>query len=136
MARVTIEDCIKVVPSRFELVVLGAQRTREIASYGQDATTEKRHNKEVVTALREIATGFVSPDALRESIIKKHQNKKFISEVDVVDEAEDGFGDEIAETLASLSVAVSSSSISDEEDDGYSEEMDLSEDVSEQDEEE
>ena len=71
MARVTIEDCIKVVPSRFELVVLGAQRTHEIASYGQDATTEKRHNKEVVTALREIATGFVSPDALRESIIKK-----------------------------------------------------------------
>lgn len=136
MARVTIEDCIKVVPSRFELVVLGAQRTREIASYGQDSTNEKRHNKEVVTALREIATAFVSPDALREAVIKKHQNKKFISEVDIVDEADDGFGDEIAETLASLSGSVSSSSVSDEEDDSYSEEMDLSDDSTEQDEEE
>lgn len=129
MARVTIEDCVKVVPSRFELVVLAAQRTREISSYAQDSV-ERNNNKEVVTALRDIATAVVSADSLREAVVKKHQSRKFISDVDVIDEADDGFSDEIAESLAEISGNIVSveSEDSDINSEFYSEEAELSED--------
>ena len=129
MARVTIRDCTEVVPSRFELVVLAAQRTREILSYAQDSV-ERSDNKEVVTALRDIATGVISADSLRESVIKKHQSRKFISDVDVIDESDDGFGDEIAESLAEMSGNITSVASEDSEmnNEFYSEEGELSED--------
>lgn len=72
MARVTIEDCTKKIPSRFELVVLAAQRAREIAG-GAEITLKRDNDKNPVIALREIACGNVQPEALKELLTKKLQ---------------------------------------------------------------
>lgn len=57
MARITIEDCLEKVPSRFTLVHLAAQRARQLIK-GASPLVESK-NKPVVTALREIAAGEV-----------------------------------------------------------------------------
>jgi len=58
MARVTIEDCIKKVPSRFTLIHLASQRSKQLIR-GAKPLVES-NNKPVVQALREIAAGFVT----------------------------------------------------------------------------
>lgn len=57
MARITVEDCLEKVPSRFELVMLAAKRTRQLLK-GAKPLIESE-NRDVVTALREIAAGKV-----------------------------------------------------------------------------
>ena len=54
MARVTVEDCVLKVPNRFELVLLAAQRARNI-SRGEQLTIDRDNDKNPVVALREIA---------------------------------------------------------------------------------
>ncbi len=53
MARITIEDCLDKVESRFELVHLTVKRVKQLRE-GQESTIKSK-NKEIVTALREIA---------------------------------------------------------------------------------
>lgn len=72
MARVTVEDCVQKVPSRFELVLLAAQRAREISS-GAPLTIDRDNDKDPVVALREIADGTITPDELREARIRTMQ---------------------------------------------------------------
>jgi len=60
MARITVEDCQERVDNRFLLVQMAIKRVRQYRE-GYDALIESR-NKEVVTALREIAAGKVMPD--------------------------------------------------------------------------
>jgi len=59
MARITVEDCLKKVNSRFELVHLAIKRVKDLKK-GISPLVEC-DNKEVVTALREIAAGRVYP---------------------------------------------------------------------------
>jgi len=61
MARITIEDCTKVVPNRFHLVQMAAIRTKQLKK-GAKALVHTEGNKEVVLSLREIAAGYVKPD--------------------------------------------------------------------------
>jgi DNA-directed RNA polymerase subunit omega len=61
MARVTIEDCIAKVPNRFHLVQMASIRAKQLRK-GARTLVETGENKEVVTALREIAAGHVKPD--------------------------------------------------------------------------
>ncbi len=72
MARVTAEDCVLRVPNRFELVIIAAQRAREIGS-GAPLTLDRDNDKNPVVALREIADETVSLDHLRNALIKGHQ---------------------------------------------------------------
>lgn len=72
MARVTVEDCVDKVSSRFELVLLAGQRAREIAA-GASLTIERDNDKDPVVALREIADETVTPDELREAKIRDMQ---------------------------------------------------------------
>jgi DNA-directed RNA polymerase subunit omega len=58
MARVTIEDCLKVVPNRFLLVHIATKRARQLMK-GSKPLVEGYKNREVVMALREIAAGKV-----------------------------------------------------------------------------
>jgi len=58
MARVTVEDCLEQVENRFALVLLAAQRTRQLIK-GSEPLVHSADNKEVVSALREIAAGLV-----------------------------------------------------------------------------
>ena len=59
MARVSIEDCLNVMENRFALVLVAADRTRQIMQGREPLLRTK--NKEAVTALREIAEGVVVP---------------------------------------------------------------------------
>jgi len=59
MARVTVEDCIEKVSNRFELVHVASKRTKQLKRGGRPLV--ECENKEVVTALREIAQGLVGP---------------------------------------------------------------------------
>jgi DNA-directed RNA polymerase subunit omega len=61
MARITIEDCIEKVPNRFRLVQMAAIRAKQLKR-GAAPLVGSVDNKEIVTALREIAAGVVIPD--------------------------------------------------------------------------
>lgn len=81
MARVTVEDCVAVLPNRFELVLLAARRAREISS-GSVITVSKNNDRNPVIALREIAEQSVSLDALRDNLIRSMQRHVFQDETD------------------------------------------------------
>jgi DNA-directed RNA polymerase subunit omega len=68
MARITVEDCVPVLPNRFELIVLAAQRARELAR-GEKPRIRRAHDKNTIVALREIAAGAVDPAELRGSLL-------------------------------------------------------------------
>lgn len=59
MARITIEDCLKKVPSRFLLVNMVAKRVRQIRE-GSDYLVSSPKNEDIVVSMREIAAGRVS----------------------------------------------------------------------------
>lgn len=64
MARITVQDCLKKVGSRFELVILAAGRTKMLLAGAKPVV--ETDNREIVTALREVADGkvcFVEPEA-------------------------------------------------------------------------
>ena len=69
MARVTVEDCVLKVPNRFELVLLAAQRARNI-SRGEQLTIDRDNDKNPVVALREIADETVELPHLEQDLIK------------------------------------------------------------------
>jgi DNA-directed RNA polymerase subunit omega len=69
MARVTVEDCVLKVPNRFELVLLAAQRARNI-SRGEQLTIDRDNDKNPVVALREIAEETVSLQYLEQDLVK------------------------------------------------------------------
>lgn len=58
MARITVEDCLERIPNRFELVLAAARRAKQLVKGGRPLVDSD--NKEVVTALREIAAGKVA----------------------------------------------------------------------------
>lgn len=68
MARVTVEDCVVRIPNRFELVLIAAQRGRDISS-GSALTVERDNDKNPVVALREIAEDQLPLDSLRTAIV-------------------------------------------------------------------
>ncbi|HLJ20858.1 MAG TPA: DNA-directed RNA polymerase subunit omega [Stellaceae bacterium] len=79
MARVTVEDCILKIPNRFELVLLAAQRARDVAS-GAPITLERDNDKNPVVALREIADETIGIEQVKNSLIKGMQKHVEIDE--------------------------------------------------------
>lgn len=69
MARVTVEDCVLKVPNRFELVMLAAQRGRNLGA-GAPLTVDRDNDKNPVIALREIADGTVDLKELENGLIR------------------------------------------------------------------
>ncbi len=65
MARITVEDCLEQIPNRFSLVLVAAERTKQLLKGSNELIDDDRSNKEVVTALREIAAGAVRADLSR-----------------------------------------------------------------------
>src|SRR5215468_435124 len=89
MARVTVEDCVLKIPNRFELVLLAAQRARDIAS-GAQLTLERDNDKNPVVALREIADETIGLDAVQNSLIKGMQKHVEVDEPEEERELEAG----------------------------------------------
>ena len=69
MARVTVEDCVQKVPNRFELVLLAAQRARNL-SRGEELTVDRDDDKNPVVALREIAEETIELQRIESDLIK------------------------------------------------------------------
>ncbi|MDP9415417.1 MAG: DNA-directed RNA polymerase subunit omega [Pseudomonadota bacterium] len=84
MARVTVEDCVDKIPNRFDLVLLAAQRARQISG-GAELSIDRDRDKNPVVALREIAEQTVRPEQLRESLVSNLQRVQ-IDDDDEIDE--------------------------------------------------
>ncbi len=69
MARVTVEDCVQKIPNRFELVLLAAQRARNL-SRGEAPTLDRDNDKNPVVALREIAEETIPLEKLELDLVK------------------------------------------------------------------
>ena len=74
MARITVEDCLDKVPTRYDLIILAAKRARQLSTGGRRATLEWENDKATVMALREIESGTVTPDNISELSKKLEEN--------------------------------------------------------------
>src|SRR5208282_1133017 len=101
MARVTVEDCVLKVPNRFELVLLAAQRARDILS-GAPLTVDRDNDKGPVVALREIADVTIPLDTLQNNVIKSMQKHVEIDEPEEDHDVEIGAPASWAADLAPL----------------------------------
>ena len=97
MARVTVEDCVLKVPNRFDLVMVAAQRARDIAAGGQ-LTLERDNDKNPVVALREIADETIDLEGLRNNLVQGLQRHVEKDEP----EEEGGFGAGTADLLGEM----------------------------------
>ena len=68
MARVTVEDCIDKIPNRYELLMVAAQRAKDISA-GSPITLPRDNDKNPVVALREIAENTVNIEDLQKSLV-------------------------------------------------------------------
>ena len=62
MARITVEDCLEKVESRFDLVLKAADRARDLISTSAEPLVETENDKPTIIALREIAEGVLGED--------------------------------------------------------------------------
>ncbi|TVQ93691.1 MAG: DNA-directed RNA polymerase subunit omega [Deltaproteobacteria bacterium] len=92
MARITVEDCLEVVPNRFSLVLVAAERTKQLLQGEQPCIELHDDNKEVVTALREVAARAFTVD---ESKVLAEDRWMPEERRTSVDEADDDFDDEL-----------------------------------------
>ena len=84
MARVTVEDCVDKIPNRFVLVLMAAQRARQISG-GAELTLDRDRDKNPVVALREIAEQTVTPVDLHEAVVSNLQRVR-VDDEDAPDE--------------------------------------------------
>jgi|OM-RGC.v1.023566013 DNA-directed RNA polymerase subunit omega len=96
MARITVEDCLDHVDNRFELVMVGSKRARQIATGGRPALVPEENDKPTVIALREIEAGLVTADILTE----KPQD------YEIVDASEEPELDDDAAVMAAIEAAL------------------------------
>ena len=113
MARVTVEDCVLKVPNRFDLVMVAAQRSRDISA-GAPLTVERDNDKNPVVALREIADEKVNIEDLGDALIQGMQKHV---EIDEPEEEPQDFEMAIVamagEETGELTVAVDALAVSD-----------------------
>ncbi len=84
MARVTVEDCVDKISNRFDLVLIAAQRARQISG-GAELTIDRDRDKNPVVALREIADETIIPEDMRDAIVTNLQRVR-IDDDDAIDE--------------------------------------------------
>lgn len=84
MARVTVEDCVDKISNRFDLVLMAAQRARQISG-GAELTIDRDRDKNPVVALREIAEQTVTPEDLHEAVVSSLQRVR-VDDDDAPDE--------------------------------------------------
>ena len=97
MARVTVEDCVKKIPNRFELVLLAAQRAKDISA-GAPMKVEQDRDKNPVIALREIEEDKINRGDLENALVTGMQ--KFVKEEDVAADEEENLKAADAELAA------------------------------------
>ncbi|AMW35262.1 DNA-directed RNA polymerase subunit omega [Haematospirillum jordaniae] len=96
MARVTVEDCVVKVPNRFDLILVSAQRSRQISS-GAPVLVERDNDKNPVVSLREIAEDKVDVNSLQSALIQGLQRH-----VEVDEPEDDDFGSLSVEAVGEI----------------------------------
>lgn len=75
MARITVEDCLEVIPNRFELIILAAKRARQLHAGVEPLLENVELDKPTVLALREIAARQISAAQI-EQIDKQEKERR------------------------------------------------------------
>jgi len=88
MARITVEDCLDHVDNRFELVMVGSKRARQLATGGRPALVPEENDKPTVIALREIEAGLVTADILTE-VVQDYEIVAFEDSTDAVEASQE-----------------------------------------------
>jgi DNA-directed RNA polymerase subunit omega len=84
MARITVEDCLKYIPNRFQLVLIATKRARQIA-LGARPLVEAANDKPSVIALREIGEGLVGPEILNNVSAMEHAAESLVADEELVE---------------------------------------------------
>lgn len=98
MARITVEDCVTVVPNRFELCLVASNRAKSILS--GSATSLDRKEKPAVIALREIAEGLVDVENVRSNIVRSIKNRGIVEVVSSNEAIVESMAEEGESTIA------------------------------------
>ena len=89
MARITVEDCIKLINNQYDLVILAKERAVQLGR-GATPSVDPENDKKPVIALREISESKITADELKESIIAKlrqipdYEEEEELEEVKIV----------------------------------------------------
>ena len=100
MARVTVEDCIKVIDNRFELILVASERAKTLAK-GVEPLLERDRDKNPVVALREIAENCLDLEATKSDLVKGLQkvHEEVLVEPDTDEKAIDEVEQPVNESL-------------------------------------
>ena len=68
MARITVEDCLVKIPSRFDLILMASKRARQLSTTSRDPLVEWDNDKPTLVALREIEEGLIDQETLEKTL--------------------------------------------------------------------
>ena len=68
MARITVEDCLEKIPSRFDLILMASKRARQLSTTSRDPLVEWDNDKPTLVALREIEEGLIDQETLEKTL--------------------------------------------------------------------
>ena len=68
MARITVEDCLEKIPSRFDLILMASKRARQLSTTSRDPLVECDNDKPTLVALREIEEGLLDLETLEKTL--------------------------------------------------------------------
>ncbi len=105
MARVTVEDCVVVVPNRFELCLVASNRAKSILSGA--ATSLDRKEKPAVISLREIADKIIDVSSIRKNIVRNFKNRGIVNYDELI--ANSAIDEIIAEEVESQNIVLKDS---------------------------
>jgi len=98
MARVTVEDCLKYIPNRFDLILVAAKRAHQLNSGGFNSTLDVGKDKPAIVALREIEEGLIDKSILTE----EYEMEEELSAQDQINQQ--NLMSEVEEELAQVAV--------------------------------
>ena len=80
MARITVEDCLEKIPSRFDLIIMASKRARQLSTTSREPLVEWDNDKPTIVALREIEEGLIDNESLEEWLNQDILSNEFSAE--------------------------------------------------------
>ena len=80
MARITVEDCLEKIPSRFDLIIMASKRARQLSTTSREPLVEWDNDKPTIVALREIEAGLLDNETLKEGLDQDILSNEFSAE--------------------------------------------------------
>ena len=68
MARITVEDCLEKIPSRFDLIIMASKRARQLSTTSREPLVDWDNDKPTLVALREIEAGLLDKETLDKTL--------------------------------------------------------------------